>query len=91
MNKYKNLAKKFRKQVEKDFNKKCKDFSFGCVSCQAHRIIDELEELGNFTDDINKNSGKKKLSKEFLKSLARSEKDIKAGRVKELDSLKDLR
>jgi len=52
MDKYLNLSKKFRKQIEKDWGKKCKDFNFGCIVCQAHRIVDDLEELGDYLDDI---------------------------------------
>ena len=54
MNKYKNLAEKFRKQINKDWGRKCEDFNFGCIICQAHRIVDDLEELGNFLDDIKR-------------------------------------
>ncbi|MEK7124719.1 MAG: hypothetical protein AAB877_03530 [Patescibacteria group bacterium] len=54
MNKYKKLAKSFRKEVNKQWGKKCEDFDFGCIVCQSHRILDDLEELGNFLDSINK-------------------------------------
>ena len=60
MNKYHDLAKKFRKVIIKDWGKKCEDFSFGCIVCQAHRIIDDLEELGDFLDDIDKLDSKNK-------------------------------
>jgi len=63
MNKYRNLAKKFKKAVIKDFGKKCKDFNFGCVACQAHRIVDDLEELGDFLDDTDKLDNKKSRKK----------------------------
>jgi len=58
MNKYRNLAIKFRKAVIKDFGKKCKDFNFGCVVCQAHRIVDDLEELADFIDNTDELDGK---------------------------------
>ena len=60
MNKYNVLAKKFRKQINKDWGRKCEDFNFGCIVCQAHRIVDDLEELGNFLDDINRVDNKYK-------------------------------
>jgi len=60
MNKYHDLAKKFRKTIIKDWGKKCKDFDFGCVVCQSHRIIDDLENLGDFIDSIDKFDSKKK-------------------------------
>lgn len=60
MNKYHSLAKKFRKEVDKHWGKKCKDFSFGCIICQSHRTLDDLEELGNFLDDINKRDKNRK-------------------------------
>ena len=58
MNKYKDIAKKLRKQVEKDFGKKCKDFDFGCIVCQSHRVFDNLEELGSLIDVLNKKQPK---------------------------------
>lgn len=60
MNKYHSLAKKFRKEIIKHWGKKCGDFDFGCTVCQSHRILDDLEELGNFLDDINKTDKNKK-------------------------------
>jgi len=61
MNKYHNLAKKFRKEVIKHWGKKCEDFDFGCIVCQSHRILDDLEELGNLFDSLDKidNTNKK--------------------------------
>ena len=34
-----------RKKVEKDFGKKCKDLSLGCLVCQAGLAMDILEDL----------------------------------------------
>jgi hypothetical protein len=59
MNNYNVLARKFRKQIEKDWGEKCKEFNFGCIVCQAHRIVDDLEELGNFLDDMDKIDNKR--------------------------------
>ena len=58
MNKYQKLVKIFRKQAEKDWGKKCKDFDFGCIVCRAHRLIDDLENLGGYLDSED-NSFKK--------------------------------
>ena len=60
MNQYHNLAKNFRKEIVRHWGKKCKDFNFGCIVCQSHRILDDLEELGNFLDDINRSDKNKK-------------------------------
>ncbi len=60
MNKYKDLAKEFRKEFIEHFGKKCKDFDFGCMVCQSHRIIDDLENLSDCMDDFNKHNRKNK-------------------------------
>jgi hypothetical protein len=49
--------------------------------------LDEPKEEIGFR--IKKNKGKE-LSEDFLKSLARAEEDIKAGRIRKINSLKDL-
>ena len=53
MNKYHDLANNFRKEIVKDWGKTCKEFSLGCIVCQAHRILYDLEELGIFLADAN--------------------------------------
>ncbi|HLD38103.1 MAG: hypothetical protein A3G45_00140 [Candidatus Staskawiczbacteria bacterium RIFCSPLOWO2_12_FULL_37_15] len=58
MNKYKNLAKEFKKEVIKHFGKKCKDFNFGCMVCQSHRIVDDLKNLNDCLDNFNKHGCK---------------------------------
>jgi len=62
-NNYVKLAQQFRKQVIKDFGQKCKEFSLGCISCQIHRVIDNLEEIGQFIEDLDKNEKKEKHQK----------------------------
>ena len=49
------LAKIFRKGIEKNFGKKCEDFDFGCVVCNAHRIVDGLEEIAKLLEAIDSN------------------------------------
>jgi hypothetical protein len=29
--------------VKREFNKKCKDYSFGCYNCQIHRMLEDLK------------------------------------------------
>lgn len=59
MNKYHNLAKKFRKEVTKDWGKKCEDFDYGCIVCQSHRVVDGLENMGDLFNSLNKDKQKK--------------------------------
>lgn len=43
-----NSARILREVVNKDFGKKCKDFSLGCICCQAHQIVDQVEYIFKF-------------------------------------------
>ena len=57
------LANVFRKNIEKEFGKKCKDFDFGCVVCNAHKVVNGLEEIAKLLeviDDNKKHEHKKK-------------------------------
>lgn len=45
----KNTAQKLylllRKQVSREFGSKCGEYDFGCVVCNAHRVVDDLKPL----------------------------------------------
>lgn len=47
------LAKALRKQITKDFHK-CRTFSIGCASCQAHKVADNVVELAEWLDALSK-------------------------------------
>ena len=42
---YKKLVKDLRKDITKQFGKKCKVYVLGCFCCMAHRVVDDLEEV----------------------------------------------
>ena len=39
------LVIQLRKQIIKDYGKKCRTFEIGCVTCQAHLSLGILESL----------------------------------------------
>jgi len=49
------IAKKFRERINKEFGKKCSDYNFGCVVCNAYKVVDDLEELANLLEAIDEN------------------------------------
>jgi len=60
------IAKTFRKEIIKNFGEKCKDYDFGCVVCNAHRVVDNLEELAGLLEALDKD---KPAHKHLLKGL----------------------
>ena len=44
------LLKELRKQVEKDFGKRCKDFSPLCPTCVAYESLEDLEYLFDYDE-----------------------------------------
>lgn len=41
----KEFFEQLKKQIEKDFGKRCKDFSDGCPICDVHQAYEKLKEL----------------------------------------------
>ena len=57
------LARLFRKETQKNFGKKCRDYNMGCIVCNCHRVVDGLENLaeliGTLDDNIKLHEHKK--------------------------------
>ena len=45
------LLNQLKKQLLKDFGKKCKEYCFGCAVCGVWRAYEELESAYFFTDN----------------------------------------
>jgi hypothetical protein len=41
----KKIHSELAKQVKKNFGTRCEEFSWGCIECQAWRVVDEVEEM----------------------------------------------
>ena len=55
------LILQLRKQIIKDYGKKCRTFEIGCVACQAHLSLGILESLYDIfikSKAVQKTSGK---------------------------------
>jgi hypothetical protein len=37
--------KQLKQYLEKNYGKKCRTYSFGCITCQVWRAYEDLEEL----------------------------------------------
>ena len=45
------LIKQLKKQLLKDWGKRCEDYFFGCAICSVWRAYEELESAYFLTDD----------------------------------------
>ena len=55
MNIYKKTYQQFKKAVQKDWGEKCDEYSFGCILCNAWKVVDGVEELAEWIEDLEKN------------------------------------
>lgn len=45
--KMKKILIQLRKQIEKDYGRKCQYFCEDCVVCQVYKLLEDLEEIIN--------------------------------------------
>lgn len=73
---FKKIHSELVKQVKKNFGTRCEEFSWGCISCQTWRVVDEIGEIEKDTNPKNwkkvypvTKEGQKKTVKDLQKIL----------------------
>lgn len=46
--------KQLEKFIEKYFGKRCKEYCFGCCVCSAWRVFDDIKDIIEDLDDLDK-------------------------------------
>ena len=46
--------KQLRKNIEKKYGKKCKDFSLFCSTCIAYKVLEDMERLSKHSKEFKK-------------------------------------